>query len=291
VTQSQVNLEDLSRAFQHLEHQVQGLLSQKSFLDVNFKTVQDQIQTILQESNAINKELQHSLDAIREYQSKIAVAKQRLDVVIKDYDLHKEYFIAYVTLLYKIQNELYQDDGISEWKLLIKSTDISTTLSREEFVKIISDKIQFLLYDLQMQKQSYEAAIAQMNELYGNYQQKVDAFEQQLATIELQRKELLTLFQSIQLGQADILQSLTAVEGEQKLIEQQQRLLTTTRKDEREKLDAVQRIISKDEREFGSKFLTRPALPVKKILYYFQDESWKQQEKSEHLGLRISIPQ
>jgi hypothetical protein len=136
---------------------------------------------LIQESNDITTNLQKSLDEIEKYQQRMSIAKQRLLVIEKDYTLHKEYFVSYTHLLYKIQNELYTDSLISRIKLFAKSDDIAATISQEEFIRILNDKIQLLLYDLQMQKQSYESSLAQMNYIYLEYQTKVEDYERELA--------------------------------------------------------------------------------------------------------------
>lgn len=289
---SRVSLEDLSRAFDNLEQQTKNVQSTKWLIDVNFSQVQKKLEAMIQESNALTFSLQKSLDEITSYQQRIAIAKQRLGLLQKDYDLHKTYLVSYAHLLYKIQNEIYNDDDvISQIKLLVKSDTISETMTQDEFMKIITDKIQFLLYDLQMQKQSYEASVAQMNFLYLEHQEKVANFEKELAWVELQRKELVTIFGMLQQGREEAKDEINRLSKEKYNLWQEMKELEQLNHQTKLIQSNVSDMISKSDREVWGKYFTRPILPLQKILYFFQDQAWKEQEQSDHNGLRLSVIQ
>jgi murein DD-endopeptidase MepM/ murein hydrolase activator NlpD len=286
-----VSLEDLSQAFRNLEKQVQLLDGNKKLLHTNFQEVQKNLQSMIQESNDITINLQKSLDEIEKYQQRMSIAKQRLSLIEKDYSLHKEYFSSYTNLLYKIQNELYSDVFISKIKLFAKSDDIADTITQEEFIRILSDKIQFLLYDLQMQQQSYESSLAQMNYIYLEYEKKVKDYENELAWVELQRKELVELFSLIQQGQSDIQSQMNQINKEKYDVNQEIQQIQQTSKASKIIQSKVTDLVSKSDRDIGSKYFTWPVLPIQKILYYYQDADRKKQENSDHIWLRVSVAQ
>ena len=150
--------------------------------------------------------------------------KQRLSAVEKDLALSKEYLSSYIVMLYRIQNEFYSDIQISDIKLFSKTDDIASTLSEDEFILILTKKVQYLLIDLHTRQEQYESLITTTNSEILSYQQQSQQFEQDLEDLRAQEKEIVKLVAKVAsdtiAAQDDESQSETALQIQLRSIQQ-----------------------------------------------------------------------
>lgn len=286
---SKMTLEDLWKFFDDLSLQSKNLKLETSHLEQYYTKTQSSIQQVIQEATTLHQKLLLSLDEIEKNKKNLAIMQQNFETVKHDLEMNKDYLSRYTILLYTLQNEIYSDNAVSEIKLFAKSDDIASTLSEDEFVKILTDKMDFLLYTIAQTKSSYENQISSINNLQLQLDEDVRSYNIWIEDLQEQKAELSKLMNILQLEQNQVKDGLQQIEDSKIALQEQMQVIKGNVRNVSYMNQSVWKILSKDDKELWDKYFTWPVLPIKKILAYYKDTSWKEKSWNDHDGLRVSV--
>lgn len=256
-------IESVQQEKKENEGKYQAMLRQvkKVIIDINEtkKTVGDAVMKM----NVYNKEIAETLRSLQATRSYIIASKESLSQLVQ--------------LLYLVQNDYYMGGGeqIDDIKLLLKSDNISETLSTDEIMNSLITQFDTLVEDLTDHQETYTKNYHALMDLRADYKNTVLAYEDKIMTLEEQKAYLMDFLRLYKSNKA--------------VLDAQMNDLFQTRSQLKEKISTVVRSIrdhshnqaflnsenyqtfskQSDIREERRNFFLWPVLPVSRIKSYF----------------------
>lgn len=172
-------IESIQQQKKDNEQKYQAMLSQvkRVIIDINEtkKTVSDAVMKM----NIYNKDIADTIRSLQSTRSYVIEAKSSLSHLVE--------------LMYLVQNDFYGQGGasIDDIKLLLKSDNISSTLSADEIMNALVLQFDTLIEDLIDHQTKYTAQYQKYTELRAGYKKTVIAYEEKIQVLEEQKAYLM----------------------------------------------------------------------------------------------------
>ncbi|MBQ7074741.1 hypothetical protein IJM86_07010 [bacterium] len=131
--------------------------------------------------------LSTAINNLAMYQDQIQLYLSDLQQAKKSFSVAKDYYTEYVTLLHKIDLELYdpQTDEINEIRLLLNSDNINKTLVTESLIKSITLQLEEIIEKADNEELKKTTLLLKLGnlkqeatEILNNYYEEIDKLEQ-----------------------------------------------------------------------------------------------------------------
>jgi|GEM_PF-137922 len=256
------DIETIQQQKQDNEQKYQAMLLQVKKVIVDITTTKKTIADAVTKINVYNKDIADTIRSLQTTRAYIIAAKESLSQLVQ--------------LMYLVQNDFYgAGHNIDDVKLLLKSDNISDTLSADEIMNALVIQFDTLIEDLIDHQTAYTAQYQNFTDLRAGYKKTVIAYEDKVQTLNEQKAYLmdfLKLYRSNKVVLDAEMNNLFQTRAQLKA-----RIATVVRtvRDRKfseaflnsENYQAFLKL--KDAREQRRNFFLRPVLPVSTIDTYF----------------------
>lgn len=165
---------DLGKDISGVVSEIQTIQEKKGDNDANYQEMIAQVKRVVIDINDTKRTVADSVLKINLYNREIAST-------VKDLQEAREYIVSakksltqLIQLLYLVQNDYYAGAGdIDDIKLLLKSDNISDTLSADEIMNSLIDQFNTLIADLTDHQEKYTEQYNKMNLLRTQYKNTI----------------------------------------------------------------------------------------------------------------------
>jgi len=296
VDKAEIQLNELSKAFQRISGEYDLLDEKREVLDTQYNEVQHEIREILVDSNATQKRLTESLTKMKIYAKKIQRLEAGINEMRDDLLAERDNMSLYVQFLYKMNNAYFGDEsGMEEVKLFVKSDNIAHTLSRQELTALLTLKLQTLMDTIRQKQASYETMIDAISLAKNKYMVATQFYKKNLDQLEEQQKNLYELLSYIQQDRAAAQAHIEAIDSSKEHLSAQVDKLKRVTEEKRGVLitqdSNVYKLLNSKDREDSQRYFTWPVFPFETISYTFHDEAYKSIDGDFFEGIRIKVEQ
>ncbi|USN54386.1 MAG: hypothetical protein H6765_07610 [Candidatus Peribacteria bacterium] len=225
----------------------------------------------------------------------MASLKKELITLKSDLADSKTYVNNYAKFLYQVQNDYYTSESLSSIKLFVRSDNIAESMSSEDLVEMLLQRLKLLMVRIQEKQLAYLTYSRELNEEKVSYEADVVSYQNSIKSLEEQKQNLYKLLAYIQ---GDLEKSTQQVEdlfsSKQELEQQMTALQKLADPDTQAILDensGVFTLLNETDRSDGQKYFSWPVFPVEYIGYYYHDTNYLESYGKQFQGLRLEIPQ
>ena len=268
-------------------------------LDDKYRTVRNEMVRVINSIGTATTKLSTAINNLAMYQDQIQLYLSDLEQAKKSFSVAKDYYREYVTLLHKIDLELYdqQTDEINEIRLLINSDNINKTLVSENLIKAMTLQLEEIIEKADNEELKKTTLLLKLGnlkqaatEVLNNYYEEIDKLEQKkqylMRFLELYKEKQTNeqvRFQKVFSSKKDVFVSIHSF-----LDEIVQRNYKSYAKID-EKIEELESLPDASEKETAP--IARPVYPITKILRYFWDQNFEKAFWFKFQGLQIQVTQ
>jgi chromosome segregation ATPase len=177
---------------QNIQTQFDTISTQKKFLDNRISETKQTIQLIIDQAKKTQAETDQILQKVTKYTTTIKNTKTLIDQTNKDKERARSMAAKFLTILYKLSNELYTADSeIDDIKLFLKSENISTSLSNTELLQMISLRYEQLIGFIYAKQVSLKELLSQLESAQLKVKQNLQEYRKKLDTLNQQKEYLI----------------------------------------------------------------------------------------------------
>ncbi|MDR0369117.1 MAG: peptidoglycan DD-metalloendopeptidase family protein [Candidatus Peribacteria bacterium] len=164
-------------------------------LDDKYRQARNEIVRVISSIDRSTENISQSAERLLMYQVQMIEATKELGDLRSSSNKAKEYLEEYITLLYKIQLELYDKDfeHINEVRLLINSNNVSQSLVSEEIVSAMTLQLTSLLQQADQDENKNIALLTKLGKLRQHAQDTLNKYREEVEKLQ-QKKQYLMNF-------------------------------------------------------------------------------------------------
>jgi len=297
IDEAQKQINNIYSQLNQVSEQLETVYKKKKIVDKKYYEILSGIKLILKDIKSTKEKINQRLIRIKLYSLKIVELKNQISQIRKDLNVLKNSLAIYTKILYSLNNQIYDSDlKIDNLKLLLKSENISKTLSKEDIVKLLTAKMKELMNQLDEKNKKLTYYIKKINFLKIKYASEVKGYQRELEMLNQQKKYLMFLFDYLKIDKKEYDKKFKFLfESKKDLKRQLIKLLLVTRN----KLDKIKLwtgfditpLLKNPEKPDSDKFFSWPVLPVTKITTYFHDPDYLKQFWVLHNAIDLRVPQ
>lgn len=296
VDKAEIQLTELSRAFQKISGEFASLWERKEILDDQYTDAQKEITQIINDSNAAQGRLSDALTKMTLYTKKIERLQEGIDQMKKELLQERENMAIYVQFLYKMNNAYASPEAwVEDLKLFVKSESIAHTLSRQELTELLTLKLQTLMDAIRDKQNSYGDMIVALTTTKNKYKMAVQFYKRNLQDLKEQQKSLYELLSYIQQDRAAAAAQIDQItSSKDQLADQVEKLKRVSEQKKGVLVDQesnVYKLLNAKDREDSQTYFSWPAFPFEKVLYTFHDEKYTSVNGDYFEGVRLIVEQ
>lgn len=179
-----------------IQQQFDTIGNQKKFLDSKIGETKQSIQIVIDQAKKTQKETDEILKQVSEYNNKINSAKVEISQTNKDKERARAMASKFIDILYKLTNELYSaDNEIDDFKLFMKSENISTDLSNNELIQMTSMRYGQLIVFIDEKQVKLKKLLSTLEESQLKYKSKLNEYQRKLEILNQQKEYLIEYIQ------------------------------------------------------------------------------------------------
>lgn len=169
--------------------------AKNSQLDDKYRQARNEIVRVISSIDRTTENISQSAERLLVYQAQMIEATKELGELRNSSNKAKEYLEEYITLLYKIQLELYDQDfeHINEIRLLINSKNVSQSLVSEEIVSAMTLQLTSLLQQADQNENRNIALLTRLGKLKQQAQDTLNNYREEVEKLQ-QKKQYLMNF-------------------------------------------------------------------------------------------------
>ena len=252
-------------------------------LDDKYRTVRNEMVRVINSIETATTKLSTAINNLAMYQDQIQLYLSDLQQAKKSFSVAKDYYTEYVTLLHKIDLELYdpQTDEINEIRLLLNSDNINKTLVTESLIKSITLQLEEIIEKADNEELKKTTLLLKLGnlkqeatEILNNYYEEIDKLEQKkqylVRFLELYKEKQTNeqvKFQKFFSSKKDVFVSIHAFLDE--IIQKNYKSYANIKT----KIEELEELPDASENETAP--VAWPVYPIKKILRYFGDSDFE----------------
>lgn len=291
------NLKQLTNEFSGLISDFNEVSEKKGKVDSKYNEIKDSILSIIEDVKNSKDNVNARIIKINLYTIKLLELKKNVQEIKTDIDTTKENLIRYTNFLYKVNNDYYWSNlNIDDIKLLVKSENITNTLSDEDIIKSLTVNLNELLYRLSYMQDRYMQFSRRLNDLRVKYKYEVEEYERDIEAFTEQKKYLLQMMRYFKDDKIELDEKYNQLIDNKINIKRQivQMMKLTKQKLTETNVGSwidITSLLQVSEREDSDKFFSWPVLPVTKISAFFNDQNYIDNLWIDHYAIDIPIPQ
>jgi murein DD-endopeptidase MepM/ murein hydrolase activator NlpD len=268
-------------------------------LDDKYRMARSEIVRVISSIDEATTNISTSIKKLATYQSQMKATMDLLEETRQSAHTAKEYLAEYVSLLYKMQLEIYdpQGDEVNEFRLLLTSDNINKTLVGEEITQAMTIQLAHLIEQADEDEEKKVALLAKLGELKNLAQKTLASYYEEIERLQQKKQYLINFIQLYRNKQVAIQQQID------KMFASKKDVYTTTllfldeivKKDYKSvdgiavKIAALATMSDASDKETSP--IARPLYPIEKILRYFNDADFEKANGFKHQGIQIHAEQ
>lgn len=172
-------IEEIQKTKKDNDEHYQAMLAQVKSVIIDINETKRVVSDAVMKMNIYNQQIAKSTKSLQETRRYILASKQTLGRLIE--------------LVYLVQNDFYgnDQDSIDDIKLLLKSDNISDTLSADEIVNTLVDQLNELVEELTAHQIQYTEEYERATALRTAYKKLVLGYENKVQTLQEQKAYLM----------------------------------------------------------------------------------------------------
>ena len=300
LNQAAHQLSDISSKLESTSLTYKSIKSQKRNIDKKYKIVLEDARHIIIELKQKDAQMKDKLLSIQILSRDLDNLKQQIWDIKTTIDISKQQIAKYVSALYKINNDYYNSvDSLDNIKLLLKSSNISQTLSQEDILKLLSLKTQYLLVKLEKAQKIKSNFLRKTYIMRVNYIHSVNEYKTELEILNNKRKMLVDLLTMLKTNKKEVDKYYDRIYKNRKNLKKRQIELIDSIKStkngtwEKIKTKAIDlsAILKYTTQPDWDKFFNWPSKDYKHINAYYHDKNYYKKFGWQHDWIDISMPQ
>ena len=265
------------------EEKYQAMLSQIKKVIIDIAETKKTVSESVTKMNVYNKDIAQTIRTLKETRSFIINAKESLTELVQ--------------VMYLLQNDYYGagDGQIDDVKLLLKSDNISDTLSTDEIMDSLITQFDTLIADLAEHQEKYTAQYHTLSDLRAGYKKTVLAYEEKIQTLEEQKIYLMDFLKLYRSNKAVLNAEMNTLFQTRAQLKAKIATIIVAVRDHKFSEAFVasenykQFLEMSDKREKRKNYFLWPVLPVENISTYFNPEEIGKEEG--FAGIKIQATQ
>lgn len=294
VDEAKITLTDLSNSFQKLSDQYFVWDETRQELEDEYIDVQLSIERIIVDMDRTKSQAKENITKINLMKQQIQNLLWELKALKISLSQSERNIRSYTTFLYKLQNEYYgQDMRVSDIKLFAKSDNITTSLSTDGLVQMLTFNLAQLLDVIQTKKEQHEEKIRVLHQSKLEQQKLSGILAQDLKQLQDQRKYFYELMSYLQSSREQADEKIGLLQASRTdLADQINMLRQATQANAASSLTPWSRLydlLQLKDRGDGDTYFSWPVMPVEEVMYHFQDPLYIQDygEQNDNMILQV----
>lgn len=293
-TIARIQLQDLSKKYQHLHEQFVDLRERKDLTDKKRK----QVSVALNQTQKTTQELQESsekrIEKIEILEKAITKNKWRLKILIPNIIESEKEVALYTKMFYKMHHDVYASKNeISMIKLFSKHHSVAHTLASEIMIEDLTETLSSLIIDLGWYKEEYSEKFIQLHDYTTTLNNEVKEYKKEKQLIDQQLKNFEHFLNTIERDKNYIdnqKEKLEKIQSERK--DQDTFLKSLVDIHNSEHLEEFTEAYSWDSFRIQEEtFFDFPIPEIKKITSHFEDEWYGRIFNTNHYALDFRLAQ
>lgn len=310
VNEATETIKNLEESIQDITKQLYELDNKELAFDENltdkYREIRAEIVSVIQDINYTTDYVWSMLQKISKYKKQILINTKQLKETRAGIEESKEIISKFANFLYKLNHQIFDEEGIDEMKLFMMNNNIPVVLSNEYLIKTILVQFNTLMEKLNTNEDEQIKIIKLLNELKIKADKDVVEYQVILNTLHQKKNyllEFMKLYKNDQLAQ----QNFNMVfESRQDVHNAMQSMISKIVKNDfngitfdiKSKIEVLKQLTdTENQNELVSNMLW-PIYPIKEIELYFGDKefekefgipNWWLQIKSEQLSPVYSV--
>jgi chromosome segregation ATPase len=204
IDEAQKQINQIYEQLNDVSQELESVYKKKKQVDKKYYEVLSGIRLILKDIQQTKQQIDKRLIRIKLYSLKIIELRKQIVQIRKDLDVLKKNLAVYTKILYSINNTIYDSDfKIDDLKLLLKSDNISKTLSKQDIVRLLTAKMKELMAELDKKNKKLTYYIKEVNYLKIKYTSEVKGYQRELEMLNQQKKYLTFLFDYLKIDKKE----------------------------------------------------------------------------------------
>lgn len=296
VEQAQKRLIQLQQDTQSLIKQIETLNKQKWSGDQQHARMMKEVQKVIDDMNETARQVSYSLQKLAITQKNIITSLDEIKSIRQSLSGTKQFLVRFTYLLYMVHNDLYTNDMIDDIKLLIKSNDVSQTLSQEYMLNALINKVNQLIDSIKQAENKHIDMVKRLNALKVKMRYDIVGYEWKFIALQQKKlylSEFLNLYKNNKIkltGEIDRLFD-TRKDAEEMIKTISQQISNGIYDAPFDMKQALAQLNDMPEKNPSPTFLSRPVLPVNTITTFFGEPWFKQRYGHDSVGIEVPVPQ
>lgn len=297
IDKAKEQIEEISSEFRDIQEDFKETSEKKKEIDKKYIEIRDTLKMVLIDMKSTEENLKNRIIKINLYTKQLANLEEDVKFMNTEIKDTKKILVKYTDFLYKLNNDYYWEDlKIDDLKLLVKSDDISNSLSLEEIVKLLAVKLDDLLKLLDIKHKKYIRNHEKLEKLKIKYSYEVKEYNKEMDLLEQQKKYVLDLLRYLKKDKDLTDEKYLELFWSKKELKKQIMEMITLTKQKIENVDInngfdLSKLLKYIEKPDSDKFLSWPLLPVKKITAFYHDNNYIKHFWVDHYALDLASPQ
>ena len=190
--QAMDSIHQLGDNIDSLESQLQALQTKAQVNQQGYAEVLAQIKSVIIDINETKKSVSDAITKINIFTNDIATTITNLQETKSYIEATKVSLAHFVQVLYLLQNDFYGgDNNIDDVKLLLKSDNISDTLSEDDIIQALTLQFNQLITDLTNHQTAYDQEYDHLLDVRASYKSTVLGYEAKIQSLQEQKAYLM----------------------------------------------------------------------------------------------------
>ncbi len=300
LNQAAQQLSNISSKLEDTSLSYRSIKIQKNNIDKKYKAVLEAAKQVIIKLREKDLQMKKKLLKIQILSKELENLKNQISEIKTTIYISKQQVAKYVSVLYKINNEYYNSvDSLDDIKLLLKSSNISQTLSQEDILKLLSLKTQELLIKLEKSQKIKSNFLRKIYITRVEYINTVNEYKTELTILNNKRKMLVDLLTMLKTNKKAVDKYYDRIFKKRVNLKKRQVELLNSIKDTKNwtwnsihtKAIDLSAILKYTTQPDGDKFFNWPSRDYRKITAYFHDKNYFKKFGWQHDGIDIAMPQ
>jgi len=268
-------------------------------LDDKYRTVRNEMVRVISSIWTATTTLSTAIQNLAVYQEQIDLYLKDLQEVKKSFSIAKDYYTEYVTLLHKIDLELYdpETDKINELRLLINSDNINKTLISENLIQSITLQLEDIIKKADQEEEKKTSLLIKLGNLKQQATEVLDTYYEEIDKLEQKKQYLIRFlelykekqnndqvkFQKFFSSKKDVNTSVQAFLDE--IVQKNYKSYENIK----EKIINLEHMDDASNKETSP--LAWPVYPITEILRYFWDQQFQKDYGFKFQGIQVLVTQ
>jgi murein DD-endopeptidase MepM/ murein hydrolase activator NlpD len=269
-------------------------------LDEKYRQARNEIVRVISSIDEATNQIAQSVTQLSIYQTQMKDTMNELSGLRNSSSKAKEYLAEYLNLLYKMQRELYGDEGdsINEIRLLVKSDNVSKTLIGSEITAAMTLQLNTLIQQTDQAEEKDIALLKKLGQLKQQAQTTLNSYRNEIEKLQQKKQYLINfiaLYKDKQVAESQRFDKVFASKKEVYL--SIQTFLDEIVKKNYKSVEGISvkiaelSLLPDAKNEDTISPVARPVYPVQHFLRYFNDPQFEADNGFKHQALQIQAAQ